>query len=61
MDILIGILFLLVGFIGLFYPSFFFRGELLTPQKIQRNRSILKWVGIGLLLAGAVDLAFVFL
>jgi hypothetical protein len=61
MNILIGILFLAVGFIGIFCPGFFFKSELLTPEKIQRNKTIWKWVGIGLLVVGSADLFIAFL
>ena len=61
MDILIGILFLIVGFLGVFCPGFFFKGELLTPEKVERNKRIWKWVGVILLLAGGADLASVLL
>jgi multisubunit Na+/H+ antiporter MnhG subunit len=56
MNMLIGILFVIVGFLGIFRPDFFYKSELLTPQKIGRNKRIWKWTGIALLLAGVVDL-----
>ena len=60
MDVLIGIWLIIVGLVGIFYPSFFFKSELLTPQKIQRNKRIWRWFGISLVLGGIAVLVFVF-
>ncbi len=57
MDILIGILFLIVGFIGIFRPSFFTKTELLTPEQIARNKRIWNRGGVVLVIAGFVLLA----
>jgi hypothetical protein len=61
MNILIGVLFLIVGFTAIFYPSLFFKSELLTLEKIQRNERIWKWVGSVFVLTGVADLVNLFL
>jgi hypothetical protein len=56
MSILIGILFLINGLLGVFYPSFFYKKNKLTPVSIERNNRIWKRVGIGLIVCGAADI-----
>ena len=50
MSFVIASLFLIIGLIGMFRPSFFYRSEILTPQQIERNNRI--WTRGGLALAG---------
>jgi hypothetical protein len=57
MDVLIGILFLIVGFIGVFRPGFFYKSELLAPQQIERNKRIWNRGGIVLVILGLIQLA----
>ena len=54
MDFLIDFLFLVLGLLGVFYPSFLYKKELLNPQQIERNNRIWKRGGIGLI---AISLA----
>jgi hypothetical protein len=60
MNILIGILFIIVGLTGILRPSFFYKSELLTPQQIERNKRIWNRGGIGLVILGFVELATLF-
>ena len=59
MSILIAVLTLVLGVIGVFRPSFFYRSELLSAQQIERNKRIwntcgafLIVIGLGLLVLG---------
>jgi len=52
MDELCAALFIALGFMQVFNPSFFYKSELLTPPKIERNKRILKRCGIGLIILG---------
>ena len=52
MDELCAALFISLGLMQIFNPSFFYKSELLTPQKIERNKRILKRCGIGLVILG---------
>jgi len=61
MNIIIGALFLAVGFLGVLNPNFFFKSEKLNSSQIERNRRIWRRCGIGLLVIGATLMAFVFL
>jgi len=57
MDILIGVIILIVGFVGIFRPNIFYKSELLTPQQIERNRRIWTRGGLALVVLGIVVLA----
>jgi multisubunit Na+/H+ antiporter MnhG subunit len=57
MSILIAALFLVIGLIGVFRPSFFYKSELLTPQQIERNKRIWNRGGAALIILGLVLLA----
>jgi len=58
MNFVIGTLFLITGAIGVFHPSFFYKVEKLTPEKIARNKRLWNCGGAGLILMGILDLAF---
>jgi hypothetical protein len=57
MDFLIALLFLACGTIGVFYPSFLYKKELLTAQQIERNNRIWKWGGSSLIMLSFILLA----
>jgi len=57
MSILIGTLFIIIGLIGIFHPSFFYDVRKLNAEKVARNERIWNRCGIGLLILGCVDLA----
>ncbi len=57
MNILLGILPIVIGLVGLFRPSFYYKAELLNPEQIRKNERIWKYGGILLIVLGAVDLA----
>lgn len=61
MDILIGVLFLTLGAVGIFRPSFLYNGAVLTPEEASRNKRIWKRCGIALVLLGFADLIIVLL
>jgi hypothetical protein len=48
--------FLGVGMVGIFRPTFFFKSEKLTPEKIERNTKLWKWCGVGLTVCGIAGL-----
>jgi len=52
MSRLIATLFLIMGLIGVFRPSLFYKSELLTPEQIQRNKRIWKIGGMVLVVLG---------
>lgn len=54
MDILIAVIFLTVGFIGIFRPGFFYKSELLTPEQLARNKRIWNRGGVVLVIGGFV-------
>jgi hypothetical protein len=45
---------IIIGLRGLFFPNAFIKKELLTPQQIERNKYILKYCDIGLLILGVI-------
>jgi hypothetical protein len=57
MDFLIGFSVLILGLLGVFYPSVLYKSDLLTPQQIERNRRIWKHCGMGLITFSLVLLA----
>ena len=57
MNTFIGAWFVFVGAVGLFRPTFFFRSEKLTPERIARNIRIWRWTGAGLIVVGGAVLA----
>jgi len=57
MNKLFGIWLVAVGLTGVLRPTFFFRSDKLTPEKIERNRRVWKWCGVGLIVCGAALLA----
>jgi len=61
MSILIAVLSLAMGLLGVFYPSFFYRSDLLTPQQIQRNKRIWNRGGVVLIILGLVLLVLSFI
>jgi len=48
---------IVMGSLGVFYPSFFYKSELLTPQQIERNKRIWNRWGAIMLIGGFVLLA----
>ena len=48
---------IIMGLLGVFYPSFFYKSELLTPQQIERNKRIWNRGGIVLLVGGPILMA----
>jgi len=60
-SILIGILALINGVIGVFWPSFFYQSKKLTPEKNARNKRIWNRCGLGLIVLGIADLVIVML
>jgi len=58
---LISLWFVIVGLIGIFRPTFFFKSEKLTPEKIQRNTRIWKACGFGLVVCGIAGLIVEFI
>jgi hypothetical protein len=48
---------IIMGSLGVFYPGFFHKSELLTPQQIERNKCIWNRGGIVLLVGGLILLA----
>jgi hypothetical protein len=57
MDSLSGYLLLTWGLLLVFYPGFFYKIELLTPQQIERNKRIWKRFGIVMIIISIVLLA----
>jgi hypothetical protein len=57
----LGVWILVVGLTGILRPTFFFRSDKLAPEKIERNKRVWKWCGIGLVLCGTAQLAIEFL
>ena len=52
MSIILAVLFLIMGLVGVFRPSFFYKSELLTAQQIERNKRIWKKGGAALVILG---------
>jgi hypothetical protein len=52
MSLLIAVLSLIMGLIGVFRPSFFYKSELCTPQEIERNKRVGKISGVVLIALG---------
>jgi hypothetical protein len=52
MDELCAALAIMLGLMGIFNPSFFYKSELLTPQQIARNKRIWNRGGIVLVILG---------
>ena len=57
MDEIIDALSIVVGLMGIFNPSVFYKSELLTPEQIARNKRIWKRCGIGLVILGVAGTA----
>jgi hypothetical protein len=57
----IGAWFVIVGAVGLFRPTFFFRSDKLAPDRIARNIRIWRWTGGGLIVAGSAVLGIALL
>jgi hypothetical protein len=57
MNTLFGVWLLAFGIGMLVRPSFFYRGDNLTPEKIDRNKRILKRGGLAVVVCGAALLA----
>ena len=53
---LIFVWFVIVGLIAVVRPTFFFKREKLTPEKIERNIKIWRWCGAGILVCGIAGL-----
>jgi len=61
MSTLIAVLFLAMGLLGVFHPSFFYKSELLTPEQIARNKRIWNRGGVVLIVLGLVLLVLSFI
>ena len=53
---IISLWFLAFGLVGIVRPTFFFRSEKLTREKIERNIRIWRWGGGGLVVCGVAGL-----
>ena len=51
-SIIVAVLFIINGFLWVFYPELCVKRKLLTEQQIKRNKKILRRYGIGILLIG---------
>ena len=49
MDLFIAAFMLVLGILGIFFPHFFYKAKLLTPQQIARNNRVLKRMGVTLI------------
>jgi hypothetical protein len=61
MSLLIAALSLIMGLIGVFRPSFFYKSELLTPQQIERNKRIWNRGGVIMIVLGIALLIVTFI
>jgi uncharacterized protein YjeT (DUF2065 family) len=61
MSILIGVLFIINGLLGVFYPGFFYKKNKLTPEQIARNNRIWNRCGIVLIVVGIANLVITLL
>ncbi len=50
-----------MGLLGVFHPSFFYKSELLTPEKIERNKRICNRGGVILIILGLFLLVLSFI
>ena len=56
-DTFLSLWFLVIGLIGILRPTFCFRSDKLTPEKIERNTRICRWCGSGFVVCGSAGLA----
>jgi hypothetical protein len=54
MDKIVAAFFMVSGLVGIFYPGFFYKSELLTSEQIARNKRIWKLLGIAFLGFGII-------
>jgi hypothetical protein len=54
---LIFVWFVIVGIVAVLRPTFFFKREKLTPEKVERNTKIWRWCGAGILVCGLAGFA----
>lgn len=60
MSMLVAFLFLVMGLLGVFHPSFFVKTELLSPSQIARNKRIWNRAGIAFIVLGLILLGIQF-